>query len=265
MSAACYPLYEQHADLWPLVAPLESYAEEMRAWVELVTQSMGGKQGELEILDLGTGGGHHLYHLAEGWEGPLHGVAVDLSPSMLQRVAGLLPQFQTVQGDMTRLDLGRRFPVVTVHDSFCYLTELAQVRALFQTVARHLQPDGLALLKVDALAGQFEGPYRYLTTFEDDDREVTLTHYEWDPDPSDTWLEVVYLFLERARGQVITREERHRLGIFSRRQLAAAWRSAGLTGQLLELERWDEERPNPLLLLRPTKVERRGEGNQGQP
>jgi SAM-dependent methyltransferase len=265
MTTAPYPLYDQHADLWPLVAPIDSYAEEMLTWLQLVGQHRGLLDRDLELLDLGTGGGHHLYHLVDGWSGRLQGTAVDLSAPMLDRVARLLPQFHTHLGDMTTLNLGRRFPLVTVHDSFCYLTTISDVRALLATVARHLLPDGLALVKVDALLGEFEGPYRYLTTFEDERREITLTHYEWDPDPSDSWIEVVYLFLQRAEGQVSTREERHRLGIFSRRQLSAAWRAAGLTGRFVELERWDEDRPNVLLQLQPLAGgESSGKGN-GKP
>lgn len=243
-----YPLYDLYADLWPLVAPLASYEEEMRQWLDLLTHHFGER--DLELLDLGTGGGHHLYHLCEGWPGRCEGVVVDQSGAMLARVESLLPQFVTVKADMTTLGLGRRFPLIVVHDSFCYLSELSQVKALFATIAAHLQDGGLALVKVDALADQFDGPYRYLTTFEDDDQEVTLTHYEWDPDPTDNWLEVVYLFLERREQQVSSREERHRLGLFSREQLAQAFSAAGLDGRWKELERWDRDRPNPLLVLK---------------
>ena len=256
-----YELYDSHSDLWSLVAPLDSYADEAGEWVELTRRTLKATPN-LDILDLGSGGGHHLYQMVNQWPARMTGVAVDLSQAMLTRVSSLMPQFRTVQADMTTLDLGRVFPLVTVHDSFCYLTEAQQVRALFQTIARHLTSDGLAIVKVDALAGEFQGPYRYLTTFEDDEREVTLTHYEWDPDPEDSWLEVVYLFLERHNAKVTTREERHRLGLFSRRQLGAAWRAAGLIGRWHELERWDDDRPNLLVVLRPTKVEREGEGNQ---
>lgn len=266
---AGYPLYDLHSDLWPLVAPLHAYEEEMQSWLELVRERLGGPSGAgdraLRVLDLGSGGGHHLYHLAEGWEGPLGGVAVDRSAAMLVRLQQLLPQFETVQADMVTLRREERFPLVTVHDSFCYLTEIHQVGALLRTVARHLQADGLALVKVDAVADDFEGPYRYLTTFEEDEREVTLTHYEWDPDRDDSWLEVVYLFLERRGGSLSSREERHRLGLFSRECLSREARAAGLSPLWLELPRWDEERPNLTLALTPTKVERDQNGKGPAP
>lgn len=257
-----YPLYAEHADLWSLVAPLDSYVEEMQSWLGLMSDHLRPGKA-LRVLDLGTGGGHHLHALVQGWKAEITGVTVDLSQSMLDRAATLLPGFVTCCADMTRVRLEEKFDLVTVHDSFCYLTELDQVKALLDTVAHHLEPEGLALLKVDALAGEFDGPYRYLTTFEDERQEITLTHYEWDPDPGDTWLEVVYVFLRRAEGRVETREERHRLGLFSRRQLNAACRSAGLQGRWQELDRWDEDRPNPLLCL--TKVARAEERKQKRP
>lgn len=259
-----YPLYGTHSELWPLVSPLHSYEEEMSDWLEVLRERFELQQ-DIELLDLGTGGGHHLYQLCQGWKGNLGGVTVDTSEAMLRLVESLLPGFERVQADMTSVRLNRRFPLILVHDSFCYLTELTQVEALLKTIATHLKPDGLALLKLDAIADEFAGPYRYLTTFEDDEKEVTLTHYEWDPNPEDDCLEVVYLFLERRAGVVTTREERHRLGLFSRRQLARAVTAAGLTGRWLELERWDEERPNPLLVLTPTKGETTTEGNQKLP
>jgi SAM-dependent methyltransferase len=258
-----YPLYQQHADLWPLVAPLSSYAEEMQAWSGVLASHFPPGKA-LNVLDLGSGGGHHLFHLVHGWPGGMQGVAVDLAEGMLARLRTLLPEFQTVQADMTslRLPQEQRFDLVTVHDSFCYLTELAQVKAFLETVAHHLASGGMALLKLDALAQEFAGPYRYLTTFEDEQQEITLTHYEWDPDPEDSWLEVIYLFFQRRDGRVETREERHRLGLFSRQQLNEVCQQAGLVVGWHELERWDDDRPNPLLSL--TKVESRTEGN-GRP
>lgn len=242
-----YPLYSSHAHLWPLLAPVESYEAEMMEWVEIIESTLGGVE---RLLDFGSGGGHHLYHLAQHLEGLVGGVAVDASEPMLERLTSILPNFETRTEDMTRLDLDERFPLVTVHDSFCYLTSLTQVEELFGSIARHLTPKGLALIKVDALADSFRGPYRYLTDFDDGRTEVTLTHYEWDPDPTDTEVEVIYVFLERVGQQVECREERHRLGLFKQSQLVKMANRCGFLAKFHQLERWDEDRENPLLILR---------------
>lgn len=250
MTPSVYPLYDQHAHLWPLIAPLESYRDEMREWVDVVRNVLG-ERAALEVLDLGTGGGHHLFHLAELWQGDVSGVATDLSGAMLERVDQLVENFDCLQADMTNLNLGRKFSLISVHDSFCYLRQAQQVERLLATIFSHLEPDGLALVKVDALAGEFDGPYRYLTTFEEPGREITLTHYEWDPEPTDSEVEVFYHFLERRGPTLSSREERHVMGLFSRLELESLSARAGLEPRWVDLERWDEDRPNPLLVLRP--------------
>lgn len=243
-----YPLYTTYAHLWPMLAPLESYESEMHEWCEVIALELG-KARVKRLLDLGTGGGHHLYHLVNLLPGRVKSVAVDLSEAMLERVAELVPRVETIVGDMTCLRTEQAYQLVCVHDSFCYLHQPAQVKALFETIACHLAPGGLALVKVDALADSFEGPYRYLTDFEGEDFDITLTHYEWDPVPDDHAIEVVYLFLERRGSQLTTREERHRLGLFSRDELLRTAAECGLTGRFRALEPWDEERENPLLVL----------------
>lgn len=254
MTAINYPLYHEKGGLWSLISPLESYALEMRFWVDLIRERFGD-EARLEVLDLGTGGGHHLYHIDRLYSGKLEGVAVDLSQVMLDRVGELLPHFETIVADMLEVDVGRLFPLLTVHDAFCYLTSLKELRRLAANVAKHLAPGGIALVKLEALAGQFGGPYRYLTTFEDEEQEITLTHYEWDPVPQDNEIEVVYLFLQRRAGKVVSWEERHKLGIFRLEELYTVWGEVGLEAKLLELERWDEDRPNLMLALNWAKVE----------
>lgn len=254
-----YPLYTTYAHLWPMLAPLDSYEAEMNQWMELIDRELSWEEN-LALLDLGTGGGHHLYHLFWSLGESTRCTAVDLSGPMLERVTELVPGVKTLEGDMTTLSLGERFSLITVHDSFCYLNTAAQARSLFAVIAKHLQPQGLALVKVDALSDSFTGPYRYLTEFEGEDFDITLTHYEWDPVPGDHQIEVLYLFLEREGSRLTTREERHSLGLFARRELLAWAGENGLSGTFFELDRWDEARENPLLLLRPSGSERAGTG-----
>ena len=54
-------LYGDLAHLWPLMSPPDHYKEEARYWLrELRARLAPGKR---RILDLGTGGGHHLHQL----------------------------------------------------------------------------------------------------------------------------------------------------------------------------------------------------------
>ena len=54
-------LYGDLAHLWPLMSPPDHYKDEARYWLrELRSRLAPGKR---RILDLGTGGGHHLHQL----------------------------------------------------------------------------------------------------------------------------------------------------------------------------------------------------------
>ena len=220
----------------------------MNLWAEAI-ESHFKDSSDLDILDLGSGGGHHLYHLVNHLGGHNSGMAVDLSATMLGRVAGLVPSFSTQRGDMTNQSFPDQYDLVTVHDSFCYLTQTEQLVSLFGNIAKHLKPQGMALVKLEAVSDSFDGPYRYLTSFADDEREVTVTHYEWDPDDSDHSLEVVYLFLVEEGGRLTTREERHCLGLFSKAEILACVPS-DLKAEYMELPQWDEDRENLVLVLR---------------
>ena len=52
-------LYGDLAYLWPLVSPVEDYAAEARCWQDVLRSKLG--PGRHCLLELGAGGGHHLY------------------------------------------------------------------------------------------------------------------------------------------------------------------------------------------------------------
>ena len=54
-------LYGDLAHLWPLVSPPDHYKDEARYWLRELRARLA--PGRRRILDLGTGGGHHLHQL----------------------------------------------------------------------------------------------------------------------------------------------------------------------------------------------------------
>ncbi len=245
-----YPLYHECSQLWPVVSPPDSYAESMEEWIHVVSahfRPFKERSQPLRILDLGSGGAHHLRPILDQLAMDFSLVLVDQSKEMLRQAAARVPEAETIQADMTGLALQREFDLILVHDSFCYLTELEELSQLAQVLTQHLAEDGLALIQVDTARDCFQGPYRYLTNFEHGDGEVSVVHYEWDPDPSDRALEVVYLFMERQGPELKVREERHRLGLFSKEELLGSFNTADIGAEFVQLSRWDEDRENLLL------------------
>ncbi len=102
------------------------------------------------VLELGSGYGRIAIALAEAGKAV---IGVELDPGLLERAQrnarGASPtgSLDFVVGDMTRLDLGRRFDRVLIPHSGLYcLLDPAQVLAALQVARAHLADDGLLLL-----------------------------------------------------------------------------------------------------------------------
>lgn len=123
---------------------------------------------EARVLELGCGTGRVLVPLAADCA-HIHGI--DLSEAMLavchEKVdtAGLpAARVRLTQGDITQLDLGERFDLITApFRVFQNLARDAQVDGFFETVRRHLAPSGRAILNAfNPLAGPDEMRARWL-------------------------------------------------------------------------------------------------------
>jgi SAM-dependent methyltransferase len=90
------------------------------------------------ILELGCGAGRMTHRLLELG----HAVtAVDESPAMLAHVRGA----ETVEADIRRVDLGRRFPAVLLASHFVNTPDPEERSALLGVCARHVTDDGSVL------------------------------------------------------------------------------------------------------------------------
>lgn len=201
-------LYADLAHLWPLMSPPEDYADEgARLRSELRTR-LG--PGRARLLELGTGGGHLLHHLA----GEFEATAVDLSEAMLAHSQRLNPGVTHHVGDMRTVRLGATFDAVLIHDAIDYLRTEADLRAAFATARAHLRPGGLFLAIPDDYVETFTSPRIAHETRRKDGAELTYVEYSTDPDPEDTEIETVYVFFFREDGALRVEVDRHTTGLF---------------------------------------------------
>lgn len=89
-------LYEDLADLIPLICPPEGYAEEVAHWRTVLREKLG--EGHHAILELGVGGGHNLSHLVADFTA----TGIDLSQAMLDQCRRLNPGIELHRGDIRR-------------------------------------------------------------------------------------------------------------------------------------------------------------------
>ncbi len=204
-----YRLYHELAQWWPVISPVEEYAEDsaiIRAALSTAAATVG------EVLDLGSGGGHVAAHLARDFELTL----VDASPQMLALSRRLNPGCRHVEADMRTLRLGEEFGAVLVHDAVDYMTSVGDLRAVITTAFVHCRPGGVAVFVPDHVADTFR-PRRATGGGSDRaGRRAEFRERTWDPDPTDDWVQAEYEFLLRSGGDVRVVRETHRLGAFSR-------------------------------------------------
>ena len=203
-------MYDDLAHLWPVISPPGGYALEGALWRRLLDERLG--DGPHTMLDLGVGGGHHMKYLQPG----PGSAAVDLSAGMLEHSRLLNPEVEHHVGDMRSFRLGRRVDAVVVHDAVAYMRSEADLAALFETAALHLEPGGVFMTAPDHVRETFVDPtVRTRTGFYEGDRELTFFEYAHDPDPGDTTYETLYLYvLRQGGGRPETIQDTHVHGLF---------------------------------------------------
>jgi SAM-dependent methyltransferase len=200
--------------LWPILSPPDHYADEaatLRATFTRLRRGTSRKRQRPRLLDLGAGGGHLLAHLARDFEC----TAADLSPSMLELCARLVPEARRLQGDMRSLRLDEQFDLVLIHDAIDYMATADDVRATLATAAAHLGPGGVLFVAPTYTRDNFvDGDSAHDA---DPSANVTYLSYVHDPDPDDTSYELVLVYLIRELGtrSVEVSVDRHRCGLFA--------------------------------------------------
>ena len=204
-------LYNEFARLWPVISPLEDYAQESEHWRSALRDLLG--PGRWRILELGCGGGHLLAHLTTDFDAE----AVDLSPQMLALSQKLNPGVQHHLGDMRTVRLPGKFDAVLAHDAISYMLTEDDLRAVFSTARAHLRPRGDFLAAPDLVRDTLRPrvlhwPVR--SSSGPDGPMVTVEEHLRDPDPADTIIESLFVYTIVENGVTRVEEDLHLSGLF---------------------------------------------------
>ncbi len=167
--------YEGLAEIW------HAYASSIqRNYPAFVTRLAKIKRLELQsILDLACGTGTMTAQLAGIAQ---QVVGLDSSGPMLRKAQSRSCELQGVrfiQGDFRKFELGQRFDVVVCAcNSLNYVSDIADLRSVFRSVAEHLRPDGLFVFDTITEAGMqlMSGFYLHIQV---DDIRFAM-HFEYD-------------------------------------------------------------------------------------
>ena len=224
-------LYDELADLWPLVSPPDDCAAEAKHARDILLRRLGkaDASNRYSVLELGSGAGHTLCHLVDEFDA----VAVDLSEPMLDRSRMLNPTVTHHAADLRTVRLDRSFDAVLAHDSLDYMLTEADLRAAFVTAAEHLCPGGVFVAAVNYTCETF-AEHELAHDFHSDG-DVDLTNISYvHAHPSGNGIELVMLLLVRQDGELRVEEDRHHCGLFP----LATWQ------RLLDEVGFDVEEPD---------------------
>lgn len=239
-----YRFYGELAVWWPLISPVEDYAEEAAEALKVLNSASIPVR---EVLELGSGGGHNAMYLKKHFQLTL----VDLSEEMLEVSRRLNPECDHLQGDMRTVRLGREFDSVFVHDAIDYMTTVEDLRLAIETARAHCRRGGLALFVPDDIAENFEPSTGHGGMDGEDGRGVRYLEWTWDPQPDDGWTQTEYAFVLRdPDGSTRLLRETHRTGLFKREVWLRLLAEAGFEPQIVLEETTEDRRPRELLVGR---------------
>lgn len=229
-------MYDDLAELWPLISDPANYAAEAAYWRDTLRRKLG--PGRHRLLEMGVGGGNNLSHFAAEFDV----VATDLSAGMLEHSKRLNPGVEHVVGDMRTLRLGRVFDAVIVHDAISYMLTEDDLRAALATAHAHLRPGGVFITSPDWLRETFrELPATFEIT-RDARRELDFFEYAYDPEPSDTQITTLFVYIIREGDGWRVESDLHETGLFSKAVWERLMREAGFKLELVEYPVHDDPR-----------------------
>ena len=204
-----HKMYHELAHIWTLISAPEDYAAEAAYWRDALRDKLG--PGRHHILELGVGGGNNLSHLT----GEFDATAVDISKEMLANSVSLNPGVEHRVGDMRSVRLGRIFDAVIIHDAISYMLTEDDLRDTFATATAHLGPGGVFVTAPDWYLETFPATASASSRVKRrNDEELCFVEFLHDPDPSDTTVESVFLYMFKEAGDVRVEEDRHTTGLF---------------------------------------------------
>jgi len=220
-------VFSRSAHLYDAIYSYKDYAAEAERLHGLVeARALDARS----LLDVACGTGMHLGELRRWYE--VEGVDVD--PQLLAIARERLSGVPLHQADMTTLDLGRTFDVVTcLFSSIAYVrTPEGLVRAT-AALARHVAPGGLLVVEPWILPEDWI-PSHVAAVFVDEP-ELKVARINGGAVPKDDRLVLDMHYLVGTPGGAEHFIERHEVGMFTKEQYLDAVREAALDAE------WDDE------------------------
>ncbi len=219
-------LYGDLAPYYDTIYSFKDYDAEATLLASLIRRYK--KSPGRRLLELACGTGKHAKALSKRFEV----TGTDINRGMLSVARKNVPGVTFRRADMTKLDLGRTFDVVTcLFSSIGYVKTYANLRRTLEGIARHLAPGGVAIIEPWFTRKAFRPGAPFAGTFGDGDvriARVTMSRVRG----LLSIIDMHYLVAHRGGG-VRHYADRHELALFEPGRFLAIMRSAGLTASFV--------------------------------
>lgn len=214
-------MFSRSAHLYDLIYGAFKDYEAESAWIAGMLREW--RPEGRRLLDVACGTGEHARHLNErGFEVD----GLDIEPSFLEIARDKNPRGRFIAGDMADFDIDERYDaVLCLFSSIGYVKSGERLLSALRAFARHIIPEGLVVVEPWFAPGEMTAGAVYMVTAERDDLKVCrMSHTRL----SDRLSHLHFEYLVGSADGVERFEEEHEMGLFSRAEMAAAFRAAGL-------------------------------------
>jgi SAM-dependent methyltransferase len=220
-------VYDKSARIYDLLytgSGIKDYAAEAADLHQIINEACPSAR---TLLDVACGTGAHLAHLRQWYS--VEGA--DVSPAMLEIAGRRLPGVPLHLGDMRKLDLGRRFDVVTcLFSSIGYVTEPSELQSTVARLAAHVTPGGVLILDGWVRPDEWSDAYRGAPDVASDE-EVMVVRLSFSRRVGNV-TELDMHHLVRSESGIDHFVEIHRLALTPTQEYVAAIEAAGLQARV---------------------------------
>ncbi len=219
-------LYREFAQYYDLLYAQKDYVREAAKLKRLIAKYKQSKGNTL--LDVACGTGHHVKHL----KGQFQCTGVDVNQDMLDMAKRNVKDVAFVNADMTTLNLGKTFDVITcLFSSIGYVKTLPKLRKTICNFAKHLKTGGVVLIEPWFTKATYHIGSPHMTTY--DGKELKIARLAVSQVKGDiSVIDMHYLVAERDK-VVKHFVDRHEMSLFETDQTLQIMKEAGLKTRFL--------------------------------
>ena len=207
----------------------KDYRKEVEYLLGLVKSRGIGKRASL--LDVACGTGGHLLYLRKDFDAE----GVDVSLDFIKIARLKLPKTKFHVGDMRTFATGREYNVVTcLFSSIGYMETLGKVQAAIRNMAKHVKKGGLLIVEPWFSPGQMENERVSVTVVEEDKLKLVRMNTI---KVEGNLCRFDFHYLVGTPSGTEHFIEKHRLGLYTRYEMSAAFQKWGLSVE------YDDEGP----------------------